>query len=352
MVAAARPAGLESFLARYRPALEAEMRAVVARGGPASELFGLLRYHLGWADPALQPVQAESGKRIRPALCLLACEASGGEWVRALPAAAAVELVHNFSLIHDDIEDRDATRRGRPTLWALWGEALAINAGDALFALAQLALLRLAETTGDAATTVAAARLLNRTCLALTEGQHMDIGFERQTEVSTAAYLAMIERKTAALVACACELGARIAVTEHDNGERLEAQCRALGAFGRHLGLAFQIEDDLLGIWGDPARTGKPAGGDLARRKKTLPILHGLAHSAELRALLAQETLDEEGIRRAGAYLEAAGSREYAERLAAEHHAQALEALAEAGVQGPAAEALRDLAESLVGRSR
>ena len=343
---------LDAFLARYRPALEAEMRAVVAGDGPARELFALLHYHLGWADAALAPVEADPGKRIRPMLCLLACEACGGEWARALPAAAAIELLHNFSLIHDDIEDRDVTRRGRPTLWSLWGEALAINAGDALFALAQLALGRLAETTGDPATTVAAGELFNRTCLALTEGQHLDIRFERRADVSSAEYLAMIERKTGALVACACELGGRIAAAKRAAGAQVEAQCRGLWAFGRHLGLAFQIEDDLLGIWGDPARTGKPAGADLVRRKKTLPILHGLEHSAELRALLAQEQLRERELQQAAALLEAAGSRAYAQTLAGEHHAQALEALERAGLQGPAADALRELAESLLGRSR
>lgn len=137
---------LKTFFNRYLPPLEAEMRAVVQTSDPRyAGLFGMLRYHMGWADAAFNPCQARTGKRVRPVLCLLACEACGGDWEQALPAAAALELMHNFSLIHDDVEDQDKTRRGRPTIWALWGEAQAINAGDVLFALAQLALLRLSE---------------------------------------------------------------------------------------------------------------------------------------------------------------------------------------------------------------
>lgn len=189
---------LEPFLTRYLPPLEAEMRAVVQAADPRQAmLFGMLHYHLGWADAAFNPCRTETGKRIRPILCLLACEACGGDWQQALPAAAGVELLHNFSLIYDDIEDHDETRRGRPTVWALWGEAQALNAGDALFALAQLALLRLSERSVPAATIVTAQTLFNQTCVALTCGQHLDIGFESRTSVPVAEYLAMIEDRGA-----------------------------------------------------------------------------------------------------------------------------------------------------------
>jgi len=337
---------LETFFTRYLPPLEAEMRAVVQTADPRhAGLFGMLRYHLGWADAAFNPCQARAGKRVRPVLCLLACEACGGNWEQALPAAAAIELLHNFSLIHDDIEDRDETRRGRPTVWALWGEAQAINAGDALFALAQLALLRLSERDVPATTVVAALRLFNHACLALNGGQYLDIGFESRDSVSVADYLAMVEGKTAALVAGACEIGALIAAASDTQREHLRS-------FGHHLGLAFQMRDDILGIWGDPAVTGKPAGADIARRKKSLPILHGLEQSAELRALLAQETLSAADIHRATRLLQETDSREYAEQLAREHHAQALAALEQASLQGPAAQALHELAHMLLDRER
>jgi len=361
---------LKIFLNHYLPALEAEMRAVVQAADPRyAGLFGMLRYHMGWADAAFNPCQAQTGKRVRPVLCLLACEACGGDWEQALPAGAAIELLHNFSLIHDDIEDRDKTRRGRPTVWALWGEAQGINAGDALLTLAQLALVRLSERAVPATTTVAALRLLNRTCLALTGGQYMDIGFEDRDSVSTADYLAMVEGKTGALVACACEMGGLVAAAldpsassghspSADSGHSPSAgsghspRREYLHSFGHHLGLAFQMRDDVLGIWGDPATTGKPVGADVARRKKSLPILHGLERSAELRALLAQERLSAADVHHATELLQEINSREYTERLAREHHAQALAALEQAKLQGPAAQALHELAQALLNRER
>ncbi len=322
------------------------MQAAVQTSDPYhSGLFGMLQYHLGWVDTAFIPSQAQAGKRVRPVLCLLTCEACGGNWEQALPAGAAVELVHNFSLIHDDIEDRDKTRRGRPTIWAVWGEAQGINAGDTLFAITQLTLSRLFELQVPAETVVAAFRLLNHTCVVLTGGQYLDIGFESKTDVPVADYLAMIERKTAALVACSCEMGALIANAPDDQREHLRA-------FGYHLGLTFQMRDDVLGIWGDPALTGKPVGADIARRKKSLPILHGLEHSAELGTLLAQESLSTADVQHATELLQETNSRAYAEQLAREHHAQALAALEEANLHGPAAQAIHELAQKLLNRDR
>ncbi len=337
---------LQTLLNQYLPALETEMRAVVPTNEPLhAGLFGMLRYHLGWVDRDFHPCQARTGKRVRPMLCLLACEGCGGDWEQALPAGAAIELIHNFSLIHDDIEDGDDTRRGRPTLWALWGEAQAINAGDALFTLAQLALTRLPERGATDAVVATAFQLLNRTCLALTRGQYLDIGFESRDQVSIDEYLTMIEGKTAALAACACEMGGLVA--------RVPAERRGhLRAFGRHLGLGFQMQDDVLGIWGDPAVTGKPVGADIARGKKTLPILHGLERNADLRALLAPGPLSAADVERATRLLEAAGSRAYTEQLAREHHERALAALEAADLQDPAAQALRELAQALLGRER
>lgn len=336
---------LEKLLTRYLPRIEEEMRAIVQAADPRhAGLFGMLRYHMGWDDAAFNPCQAQTGKRIRPMLCLLTCKACGGDWERALPAAAAVELMHNFSLIHDDIEDGDETRRGRATVWTLWGVAQGLNAGDTLFALAQLAMLRLSDR-GAPVLAVEALRCLNRTCVALTGGQYLDIGFESRDDISVADYLAMIEGKTAALSACSCELGALVAAAPAAQRERM-------GAFGYHMGMAFQMRDDVLGIWGDPSVTGKPAGADIVRRKKSLPILHGLGQSAELRALLAQDTLSADDARHAKKLLEETNSREYAEQLTLEHHSQALAALEEANARGPAAQALYELAQLLLDRER
>ena len=331
---------------RYLPALEAEMRAATAISaqGP-SLLYGMLRYHLGWVDANFRPVRQASGKHLRPVFLLLACESQGGDWRRVLPAAAAVELLHNFSLIHDDIEDHDATRRGRATLWTLWGAAQAINAGDTLFAIACHALAGLRATGLDAGCILEAQSRFNVAVIRLTEGQCLDISFETLETVPEETYLRMVGGKTATLLGHSCELGGLLAGAAAD-------RVTALQSFGYNLGMAFQMQDDLLGLWGDPARTGKPVGADLRRYKKTLPILHGLQHSVELRDLLARPTLDEADIVRAQAYLAAAGSREYTQARAQEYHRRALEALEQAGGQGAAQEALHTLAQHLLDRDR
>jgi geranylgeranyl diphosphate synthase type I len=337
---------LEELMSRYGPALEAEMQAVVQhREERQRHLFGMLRYHLGWVDASFERCDARSGKRVRPVLCLLSCESCGGSWERALPGGAAVELLHNFTLIHDDIEDQDETRRGRPTVWSVWGEAQGVNAGDTLFALSQLAILKLRDRGLPAAVVVEATRLFNETCVALTGGQHLDIEFEDRNDVSVDDYLAMVEGKTAALVSCSCELGALIA-------DAPASQREYLRAFGRHSGLAFQMLDDILGIWGNSDMTGKPVGADIVRRKKTLPLLHGLERSMELRMLMARDSLSDDDVRYARDLLEKAGSREYTERLAQSHHEAALTALRRANLCKPAAHALHELAEKLLNRRR
>ncbi|HOC22453.1 MAG TPA: polyprenyl synthetase family protein [Anaerolineae bacterium] len=335
--------------ARYLPALEQELRRVVsAPDDEAALLYGMLHYHLGWVDTNFRPHEADAGKRLRPVFLLLSCEAQGGDWKQALPAAAAVELLHNFSLIHDDIEDRDATRRGRPTLWAVWGEAQAINAGDALFALAYRALLNLQETMIPPETVLAAATRFHRAALQLTEGQCLDMAFEKEGAVEEATYLRMVGGKTAALLGLACELGALLA-------DAPASHVQGCYEFGFQLGLSFQMQDDLLGLWGDPAHTGKPVGSDLRQGKKTLPILHGMAQNPQLRArleALTQAAADDVTIAALCDALEAAGSRAYTEARAREYQARALQALARSGGEGPAGDALRTLAERLPGRER
>ncbi len=332
-------------LSPYLQALEAFMQEVVPdRSDSYQGLYGMLRYHLGWADRDLRPVTLPAGKRLRPLLLLLTCEAQGGDWQQALPAAAALELLHNFTLIHDDIEDGDRLRRGRETLWVVWGLPQALNAGDALFTLAYQALLRLRQTDLPAPLILEALQRFNATVLRITEGQYLDIGFESRAEVNVEAYLEMISGKTAALIALACELGGLLAQAPAE-------QQVALREYGQALGMAFQIEDDLLGLWGDPQRTGKPVGADLLRRKKSLPILHGLTHSAGLRALWTAAVTDEAWVTRALAALEAAGSRDYAQAQANDWHMRALQALACTRGRGAAQDALYDLTQQLLGRT-
>lgn len=332
---------LSNYFAQFLPAIETEMRrSVAASGDPTlTAFYGMLQYHLGWVDADFKAAHFDAGKRIRPVLTLLCCEASGGDWHTALPAAAAVELLHNFSLIHDDIEDSDPLRRGRPTVWTIWGTAQAINAGDALYTMAHMALNSLSDYSIPPERILAARRRFDRACLVLTQGQHLDLGFESRSSVSEAEYLRMVHGKTAALIEAACGLGALV------NGSDLVSHYED---FGRELGLAFQIQDDLLGIWGDPAVTGKPAGNDLRNHKKSLPVAYGLDRSEEFRRLYAQPDVD---VAAATCELDRAGAREYAEQLAARHQQQALSALEAARQANTALAALSELANQLLNRN-
>jgi len=251
--------------------IETEMRSVLGEhDGRARPLYDMLAYHLG-----LDNSEGPRGKRLRPLLGLLAFKSLGGEYRKALPAAAAVELGHNFSLVHDDIEDSDRERRHRPTLWALWGVPLAINAGDALFALSRLALYRLMkEEEYEPQKLLDVMRVYDETCLALCEGQYLDISFERRTDVTVDEYLEMISKKTAALIGASIETSAMMI---SDEPEVIEAYHR----LGRDLGMAFQIADDLKGSFWASADSGKAAAGDIRKRKKTYPLVWAMRNAAE-----------------------------------------------------------------------
>ena len=273
---------LEQFMAEMIPAVEREMRSVLqSEDRQKSSLYGMMHYHMGWADETFQSVELATGKRIRPVLLLLSCAAAGADWRTAIPAAAAVELLHNFTLIHDDIQDASPTRRGRPTVWQNWGVAHAINVGDAMFALSHAALYRLFDDGVDPAVVVRAARCFDETCVALTVGQYHDMEFEDRQAVSVEDYIEMIGGKTAALLALCGEIGALVAGAN-------DATIGHYAIFARELGLAFQVKDDILGIWGDEAAIGKSSATDIETRKKTLPVLYGLQQSDRLQALYRQ----------------------------------------------------------------
>ncbi|MBL7200611.1 MAG: polyprenyl synthetase family protein [Anaerolineae bacterium] len=333
------------FLDRYLPLIEAGLRDAIGSQEALPGYYGMMQYHMGWLDEFLNPAQAPTGKRLRPVLCLLACEAVGGQIERALDAAVAIELVHNFSLIHDDIEDVSETRRHRTTVWKLWGLDHGVNCGDGMFALAFLQLSGLQDRGVPAELALCAQRVLTETCLALTEGQYLDMSFGTRMDVDLDSYLRMIRHKSAVLIACSTRLGALLGGADAETADWY-------ARFGENLGMAFQVVDDILGIWGAEDETGKSTSTDILNRKKTLPIVYALSNG-ELAACLAdaQETLTEGEVARVVSLLEQSGARAYAERTARDYSERALSCLEQAGEDTVPRRAIRELSLALLGRT-
>ncbi|MFD7629259.1 family 2 encapsulin nanocompartment cargo protein polyprenyl transferase [Streptomyces sp. NPDC059851] len=346
-----------ALLERAREAVDPELRRAL------EGLPGLMRrvamYHFGWEHADGSPAAGSAGKAIRPALVLAAARAlrdgrgggdgrdgrdgtAGGLPLGAVRAAAAVELAHNFTLLHDDVIDEDVTRRGRATAWTVFGLPDAVITGDAMAALA----LRLLAQDPHPAAAAAAARLTS-CVIELCAGQQADCAFEQRDRVSLDECLAMATAKTGALLGCACALGALYAGAGPDEVE-------ALDAFGREAGLAFQLIDDLLGIWGDPEHTGKPAGADLIARKKSLPVVaaltSGTAAGEELATLYAGPMAGED-VPRAADAVERAGGRDWAQAHAADRMGRAVQQLSRAVPDLGAAGGLLALAEFVTRRT-
>jgi geranylgeranyl diphosphate synthase type I len=302
----------------YRDAVRVELKQAI--DDCPSVLGNMLRYHMGWQDEHGNPCNKESGKFVRSILCLLSCEAVEGDTSQVMPAAAAVELIHNFSLVHDDIEDASDERHHRPTLWKLWGQSQAINAGDAMFTLAYLALLKLKEK-GIADEKVAnSTKMLSLACLELCGGQYLDVEYENRLDISIDDYLNMAVQKTAALFAVSTSLGAYL-------GSEDSKLVDSFHLFGKELGIAYQICDDVLGIWGTEESSGKSAG-DISQRKKTLPVVYALQNSKgeqrrRLEGLYSQESIGGEDIKEVTRILNRLGARDYAENLAEQYYYKA-----------------------------
>lgn len=325
----------------YLDAIETELLQAVKHANQFGDvkLYDMLAYHMGWNGRRSSVLR---GKRVRPLLVLLACSAAGGDWSQALPAASAVELVHNFSLIHDDIEDHSPLRRGRPTVWKKWGIPQAINTGDAMFSLAHLEVIRLSETT-SASIGLKAVEILQSTCLHLTHGQYLDLSYETRTDLSIEDYWLMVEGKTAALMAACSELGALAAFGS-------EQVCNTYRNFGRLVGLAFQVQDDLLGIWGNSSVTGKSSQSDLVTGKVTLPVIYGLSTNSEFARRWKQGPIKSDELSKIMELLEHAGAKEFAQSQAQRLLDEAINILQGSHPVGIAFEALRNLAMSLVNR--
>jgi geranylgeranyl diphosphate synthase, type I len=341
---------IQSTLQRYQTEILASLQSTIKRalassaiqeGSALAPFYGQMQYHLGWVDTNFTSVAGNPGKLMRPTLLLLAYEATGEHHLddvvdgnatshlsRALPAAAAIELTHNFTLIHDDIEDGDRERRHRSTLWNVWGIPQAINTGDGMFALARYALWDVVDAGVDPFVAVQLGAVLDKACLVLAEGQYLDISFENQEDISVAMYVDMIGRKTAALMGCAAEMGAMLGTRDAETIFRLRS-------FGHAIGTAFQVRDDMLGVWASTEKLGKTPAGDIYRRKKSLPVLHALESSGTsdqrvLRQVYSQKTpATSSQVEDVLAVFERTNTREYCSTYLIEQCRKADEALAD-----------------------
>jgi geranylgeranyl diphosphate synthase type I len=333
---------LQEKLSGYSKLLDEQLHRIIEPCPPVQPLYQMMAYHLGWLNERMEPANEKSGKRVRPFICMLVCESLGGSQVAAVPGAVAVELIHNFSLVHDDIEDASLLRRHRPAVWALWGLPQGVNVGDGLFALAHLALTDASLDPGRARDSV---RILARACMTLCEGQFLDLTMQTEPDPDLRQYLAMADKKTGALFGCAAELGAVMAGAP-------AGVTAALGEFGLAVGEAFQMRDDILGVWGNAAVTGKPAN-DIRERKPGIPsvIARQRAAPADLARMSAlysrPEPLDEGAESWIRGLFERLGVREQAEAMAQERLGRAEKVLDEVATDGQTAQDLHEFIDMI-----
>jgi geranylgeranyl diphosphate synthase, type I len=335
---------LKQHIELMLPLIEEELQHQVARLDDSRTLpfHEMLTYHMGWIGEGAG--REATGKRIRPLIVLLATASLGEDWKTSLPAAAAVELVHNFSLVHDDVQDNSEKRRGRPTVWTKWGVPMAINVGDAMFVIANRAIMDLVKTH-PASTVVRAATILHDTCLDLTRGQFLDMSYEERNDLSLEDYWPMVGGETSALLSACTLIGALL-------GNAGEAEQESYRQFGYHLGLAFQVQDDILGIWGNEAVTGKSVASDLVEGKNSLPVLYALGKQGTFAERWKKGPITESEVKSIAAQLEKEGGRSYAEEMSEKETQTALEYLSKANPRGAAGESMLELANMLLKRNQ
>jgi geranylgeranyl diphosphate synthase type I len=336
------------ILEAYAPEIDRYIRKLLEGIDPVPK--GMVEYHFGWVDQEFKPLNQSHGKRLRSTMCLLAFEAVHGDYQPCVPLAACIEMLHNFSLIHDDIEDGDEQRRGKPTVWKVWGIPLAINAGDLLHTLSYMALTDLPVSAPfSTKRALEVYEAIFGTTIKLTQGQHLDLEMEGSNDVSVETYLKMIYGKTASLIEGSTWAGALFASDDQD-------LVNSYRAFGRNIGSAFQIRDDTLGVWGDPKITGKTGANDVMRKKKTYPILFGFENASEkdraqLETIYARETVSREDARVVVEILTRTGAYEHTQKLAQEYYQKALDSLAATHIDDEPQRKLLEIGRFLVERN-
>jgi len=317
--------------------------------GLEPDIYDIHRYYMGWQEIDGSDSNSSGGKRMRPTLALLAADAVGGDLDRATPIAVALEYVHNFSLIHDDLEDMDRVRHHRPTVWAVWGEPAAIVSGNAMLKIADAAAWKLRAAGVDDAVALEAEAELTSHYLKMMEGQYLDISFESEESVSVEQYLDMIERKTGALIEASIYLGSLVAP---DSGPDRE-KATALKAIGYDLGRIFQIRDDVLGVWGG-VETGKPVGADIKRKKKALPAVHALSASTgataeRLKQIFRTEgELEQEDVHVVLEEMENLGTQDYCQSMAEDRWLDCQRMIESLELSGTTADEFTELGEFLL----
>ena len=333
---------------RYRANISRSLRDSLSQ--QHSDVYDMLRYYMGWVDENGRPHEAMEGKALRPTLCLFACEAVGGALEMAMPSAVALEFIHNFSLIHDDIQDRDEIRHNRKTLWAVWGDPKALVAGNVLRVVADECLHQLLDSGLDYDRALAAGALLTEAYLEMIEGQYLDLQFEGRHDISMSDYLNMISRKTGALIRCSLNLGAVVGAQEQGAGDAFKES-------GRAMGYVFQIIDDVLGVWGDEETTGKPVGADIRRKKNSYPVVYTMGRANDkdqkmLNEIYEKDELDDSDVDSVLAVMDRLDVKNQAQQEAEKYANVALESLAPVELSREARQEVEDLAHFLLVRDR
>lgn len=337
-----------SFFARYRPVISAALKAELSHLDLG--VYSTHRYYMGWEDEGGRPVSGKEGKRLRPTLALLGCDALGGDVSQAVPIATALEFIHNFSLIHDDLEDLDDKRHDRATIWVVWGDSIAIISGNAMLQIADRAAKGLVYNGVSPSMALRIQMLITRSYLHMVEGQYLDLDYETRSEVSISEYLAMIDRKTGALIRASLYLGALVAT--HDDSDCYAADDLGMAAF--EIGRMFQIRDDMLGVWGGD-ETGKPVGSDLRRKKKALPTVHIMnsargAAKRRIEEIFDANEVDDSDVEDMLSIMEESGTYGYCMDVAQSHWDSAVTVLERINLDDSVKGDFRELGEYLLDR--